>query len=128
MQSVLVDSCIWIEFFNMADSPEKRRVDSLLDADAVATCGVVLAELVHGVREDSDVGVLLGHFEPLRYLEVTRRVWVSAGRTLMALRRRGIAIPLSDVLVGELCKEQDCQVYTLDAHFHQIPGLTLYGW
>jgi hypothetical protein len=34
--SVLVDTLIWASFFSKPNSPEKRAVDDLLDADRVA--------------------------------------------------------------------------------------------
>jgi predicted nucleic acid-binding protein len=33
---------------------------------------------------------------------------------------------LSDILIAALALEHACQVYTLDPHFAQIPGLPLY--
>jgi hypothetical protein len=49
---VLVDTCIWVPFFNRPQSPEKRVVDQLLDEDRVALVGPILTEVLQGFRRD----------------------------------------------------------------------------
>lgn len=128
MQEVIVDTCVWIEFFNRPASRDKAEVDALLDADAVVICGVVLAEIVQGLKTGRDVAEVLSHLDALRYLEVSRRTWESVGRTSMALRRRGLTIPLTDIVVAELAKEHGCSIFTLDPHFKVIPGVPLHAY
>jgi hypothetical protein len=47
---VLADTLIWASFFSKPDSPEKRAVDDLIDADRVVLIGPILAEVLLGFR------------------------------------------------------------------------------
>ncbi|MCY2994969.1 MAG: hypothetical protein NTY19_44975 [Planctomycetota bacterium] len=40
---VLVDTCIWVPFFNRPHSREKQTVDELLDEDRATLIGPVLS-------------------------------------------------------------------------------------
>ena len=52
MDLVLIDTCIWVPFFNRPPSAEKRGVEALLDADQAALIGPLLAEILQGFRRD----------------------------------------------------------------------------
>jgi len=47
---VIVDTSVWIPYFQKPDSEERRILDRLLDQDQAAVVGVVLTELVQGCR------------------------------------------------------------------------------
>jgi hypothetical protein len=49
---VLVDTCIWVPFFNRPRSRDKLAVDELLDADRAALVGPIVAEVLLGFRRD----------------------------------------------------------------------------
>ena len=42
------------------------------------------------------------------------------------LLRKGITLPLSDLLIEALAIDHGCRVYSLDTHLTKIPGLSLY--
>ena len=43
---VLIDTCIWVGFFNRNQSAERITVDPLLDDDRAAITGMILAEIL----------------------------------------------------------------------------------
>ncbi len=49
---VLIDTCIWVPFFNRPQSAEKKAVDALLDEDRAVLIGPILAEILQGFRRD----------------------------------------------------------------------------
>jgi hypothetical protein len=49
---VLIDTCIWVGFFNRNQSAERITVDPLLDDDRAAITGMILAEILQGFRRD----------------------------------------------------------------------------
>lgn len=120
---VIADTSVWIPFFNRPGSPEKQALDALIDADEI---GVVLAELLQGCRTRKDRNEVADALFALPYLEMTRETWVLAGETSSRLLRRGVTLPMSDLVVAALSLERQYPVYSLDAHFKKIPGLTLY--
>ncbi|MBM4127489.1 MAG: PIN domain-containing protein [Nitrospira sp.] len=123
---VIADTSVWIPFFNRPDSPEKTALDMLIDADEVGLVGVVLAELLQGCRTPTERATLSEALLALRYYEVTQSTWLRTGDLSAQLLRKGVTLPLSDVLIAALAIEHECRVYSLDAHFKKIPGVHLY--
>ena len=55
---VLADTLIWASFFSKPESPEKRAVDDLIDADRVALIGPILAEVLLGFRRNAQADLV----------------------------------------------------------------------
>jgi predicted nucleic acid-binding protein len=123
---VIADTSVWIPFFNRPDSQEKAVLDLLIDADDVLLVGVVMAELLQGCRTLSERETLSDALAALPYREVTTSTWMRTGDLSAQLHRKGVTLPLSDLLIAALAFEHDCRVYSLDAHFKKIPGLSRY--
>ena len=124
---VIVDTSVWIPFFNRPESAEKRIVDGLIDRSEVAVVGVVLAELLQGCRSVEERDELKDALLALPYLGVSQSTWVTAGEISAGLLRKGVTLPLTDVVIAAVAMEHDCSVYSLDTHFHKIPGLLRYS-
>lgn len=124
---VIADTSVWIPFFNRPDSPEKTTLDLLIDADEVALVGVVLAELLQGCRTQSERDSLSDALLALPYYEVTQSTWLQTGDLSANLLRKGLTVPLSDLIIATLAIERNCRIYSLDTHFKKIPGLPLYS-
>jgi len=123
---VIADTSVWIPFFNRPNSREKQTLDLLIDADDVALVGIVLAELLQGCRSHQERDELKDGLLALPYLEVTQSTWVNAGALSAGLLRKGITLPLSDLIIAALAIEHHCPVYSLDDHFRKIPDLPLF--
>jgi predicted nucleic acid-binding protein len=124
---VIADTSVWIPFFNRPDSLEKRVLDLLIDADEVALVGVVLVELLQGCRTQVERDDVSDALLALPYLEVSRSIWIKTGDLSATLIRKGVTLPLSDLIIAALNIEHQCQLYSLDIHFKKIPGLRLYS-
>ena len=59
---------------------------------------------------------------------MTRDIWEKAAGILTSLRRTGIKIPLSDLLIASLAISAGYEVFTTDPHFEQVHGLKLYSF
>lgn len=123
---VIADTSVWIPFFNQPGSPEKREIDALIDADRLVLVGVVLTELMQGCRTTREANTIISKLTGLRFLETSFSSWRGAGELSFSLRRKGITLPLSDLVIAALALEHHCRVYTLDPHFEQIPDLALH--
>lgn len=123
---VVADTSVWIPFFNHPGSAEKREIDGLIDSDRLVLVGVVLAELIQGCRTVSEAETTASRLAGLRFIETTFSTWRRAGDVSFGLRRKGITLPLSDLVIAALALEHRLDVYTIDPHFEQVPGLTLY--
>ena len=123
---VLIDTSVLIEFFkgqkNVSDA-----VSNLLQTNKGAGTGIIIAELLQGMKNLKEEFAITDLIEGMHIFEVSTDTWISAGRIALGLRRKGINLPLTDVAIAALAVEHNLQIFTLDKHFEQIPGVKIYG-
>jgi predicted nucleic acid-binding protein len=120
---IIVDTTIWIEFFRNPESAESNHLKDLLRQRRVVMAGMVLAEIVQGVKDPKEAKLVLASFAKLPYSEMTRDRWQQAGEISASLRKKGTTIPLSDLIIAAGALAEGCEIYTLDPHFKRIPGV-----
>jgi hypothetical protein len=123
---VIADTSVWVEYLQGGEEIARAALRHLIRKEEVAFAGVVLAELLQGCRSSQERDTILTNLSGLPFLDAHFATWQRAGDLSASLRRTGITIPLTDLLIAALALEHACQVYTLDPHFEQIPGLALY--
>jgi predicted nucleic acid-binding protein len=61
---ILVDSSVWIDYFNGADNPYTAKLDSLLGVELIGIGDIILTEILQGFQNDKEFNtakaVLLG--------------------------------------------------------------------
>jgi tRNA(fMet)-specific endonuclease VapC len=122
---ILADTSVWIEFFKER-SGTGDALEALIRENAVWTCGVILFELVQGVRSDGEKEQVLTTVSHLNYVEMSKPLWQKAGDLSSALRKKGLTIPLSDIFIAVIAIDHNLSLFTLDGHFEQIPGVKLH--
>jgi tRNA(fMet)-specific endonuclease VapC len=123
---VIADTCIWIEYFR--GSPGiKEELALLINEDSLVLCGIVVYELFQGIKNPKERDMIRSDFEAIPYLEMDRPIWELAAHLSLSLRNKGITVPPSDLILSALALENECMVYTEDAHFDEIPGISLYS-
>ncbi|HKK00671.1 MAG TPA: PIN domain-containing protein [Desulfuromonadales bacterium] len=120
---VLPDTCAWIDFFNARRTPLAKALENLLVHGDVYTCGVVKYELVQGLRGKDEERTLLEALQAVTHKEMSETLWLDAGRLSAALRKKGVPLPFSDILIAAVALKNDLTVLTVDRHFDQIPRL-----
>jgi predicted nucleic acid-binding protein len=124
---VLIDSCIWVQFFNRPQSEEKRAVEDLIRANRVVLIGPVLAEILQGFRRDAQADWVASCLEGLRFLELGWTDWREAARIARRLAAGGHRLPLTDLALAAIARRYDCAVYTTDPHFDLLSDLNRYA-
>ena len=124
---VLIDTSIWIEFFNRDSSQPGDLLQQLLLEGRAATTGIILTELLQGAKLEKEFEAILSIVSAVPVLEATLDTWVQAGRISFGLRRKGITIPTTDLVIATIAIQNECQVFSLDPHFNKIPNLKLFG-
>ena len=122
---VLVDTSVWIEFFK-ANSSVSNNLELLLIEDSVEICGVVLFELLQGIKSGSEKLKIKEILLNLPYVEINKNMWQKSAEISLNIKKKGYTIPFSDILIGTLAIENNFSVFTLDKHFELIPELALY--
>jgi predicted nucleic acid-binding protein len=122
---LLPDTCAWIDFFRGTPTPLAAALERGVLQGEVLTCGVVVMELLQGVRSPREETMILNAFEALTNLEMTRDLWAAAGRLAARLRVEGHNVPFSDIVIAALALQHNCAVLTVDRHFELIPNLVI---
>ncbi len=122
---ILADTSVWIEFFKK-DSEIGDKLSSLLAEGSVTICGIVIFELLQGIKSDKEKSIILNAISELPYIEMNKALWEKSATLSSTLRKKGIVIPLSDILITAISLEYDLSIFTIDKHFENIPNIKLY--
>ncbi|MEX2141186.1 MAG: PIN domain-containing protein [Pirellulales bacterium] len=123
---VLVDTCIWVPFFNRPQSAAKRAIDQLLDDDRVALIGPILTEVLLGFRRNEHADWVSSVLRGTRFLDVSWEEWRAAARIGRRLMASGHALPLSDLTVAAVALQRGIAVCSTDPHFDLMLDLKRY--
>ena len=123
---IIVDTCVWIEFFRKSESKLTLHLKGLLRERKVIMVGMVMAEILQGVKAPKEANLVKQSLEKLPYLEITRDIWEASGEISASLRGTGITIPLSDLIISGIALSGDHEIFTIDPHFEKVKGLRLH--
>ena len=124
---IIVDTCVWIEFFREPASEFTLHLKSLLRERKVIMVGMVMAEILQGVKTPKEASLVEQNLAKLPYLEITRDIWVTAGKMSSSLRRAESIIPHSDLIIAAIALSGNHEIFTVDQHFNKIDGLKLHN-
>lgn len=93
---VLIDTCVWVPFFNRPQSAEKAAVDGLLDEDRATLIGPILAEVLQGFRRNDRADWVASSLRGLHYVELPWEDWCAAAQLGRGLAAHGHRLPLTD--------------------------------
>ncbi|MBP1728751.1 MAG: PilT protein domain protein [Deltaproteobacteria bacterium] len=120
---LLPDTCAWIDFLRGRQTPLAVVLEQSLLSSEVMTCGVVLLELLQGIKSPREEELVQNALQALPHLEMSRDLWIKTGKLSSRLRSKGHILPLSDIIIAVLALEHNCAVLTVDRHFEVVPGL-----
>ena len=123
-QKVIADTCIWIEFFR-TKSEISNRLKDLISTNLVAGVGIIIAELLQGIKTDKEREIIIDIFNTIEYLEITKDIWIESGILARRLRTQGKTIPLSDIIIACCAKKYQYQIFTIDQHFQTVPNIDI---
>lgn len=119
---VIADTCIWVEFFR-TKSEISNCLRDLISNNLVAGVGIIIAELLQGIKTNKEREIIIDIFNALEYVEITKDIWIESGTLARKLRSAGKTIPLSDITIACCAKKHQYQVFTIDKHFHDITDI-----
>ena len=132
---ILIDSSIWIDYFNGRLTRETDHLDALLGADVAATGDLILVEVLQGFREESDFASAKRALSKLPSFDLlgSRRAEQAAGR-YRELRRAGVTVRKTiDVVIGSFCIDEGIPLLFSDRdflpmveHLGLVPGIRLH--
>ena len=127
MMDILIDSSVWIDFFNYYQSKEADALQFLVENnDNVYICPTIFMEVLRGIRDDNtfyDVKETLLNFSILDtdLMEVTN----NAINIYRNLRKKGITIrKQNDCIIASYAILNNMQIFHKDSDFELIANET----
>ena len=115
-----VDTSVWISYFREGGSEQGDFIDELIDDGRVHINGVVLAELLTGARTPDELDRLTSALAGLKLVPSDRASSEAAGRNGFALKKKGVSVPLSDIIIATDCIDHGLVLIESDGHFAVI--------
>ena len=114
----LVDTSAWLFALRKDFMPEvKDRIDYLLKENAIITTGIVKLEILGGTKTQNEFERLKTRLDSLDMVETDTALWEEAYRLSFELRRKGITVPYTDILIAACALRTESTVVHADAHF-----------
>jgi len=120
MKYILVDTCIWVDFFKDSNAAVSDRLETLISEDRVLMSDVVRAELLVGARDKKELEELNSVLDGLKVAEIDSQTFIKAGELGFLMRREGFTLPLTDLLITAQALHQETQIWTSDNHFSTL--------
>lgn len=122
---VLIDASAWI--FALRKKPLlslKDRVDHLLGMDIVFTFGMIRLEILGGVKTRGEFDRLKNRLEALNEIPADAELWERASKLAFDLKRKGLTIPYTDILIASAAIKSKAILLHADSHFDIIVSHT----
>ena len=119
---VLVDTTVWIDFFSAKSYQHVQTLEKLIvDREDICLCGIILTEVLQGIREDSEFNRTRDLFTNLVFLPMDYPVFSLSAEIYRNLRRKGITIrkPV-DCIIAAVAIEQNVPLLHNDKDFIPI--------
>lgn len=127
---VLIDTSVWIDYFQASDESHAPALEALIrDNNRAVICGIILQEVLQGIRDDKSYTLTKDRLLRLPYLELDKDTYTYASSLYRILRAKGITVPPVDVSLAGLAVQRDIPLFTRDEHFKAIArhsGLKLF--
>lgn len=116
---ILVDSSVWIDYFQGRDTPQTNDLDALLGVEPLGIGDLILTEVLQGFRADADYKTAKKLLAALSVFDMLgTEMAIKSAEIFRALRKRGITIRKSaDAIIATYCIEKNHELLFSDKDF-----------
>ena len=122
--SIIVDTSVWSHALRRgapSDDPQARKLAQLIeDGAGVVLLGVILQEILQGVRSPKMFAEIQEILESFPLLTLEREDFVAAAELGNRCLTRGVAASTVDIQIAAACLRHDCGLLTCDSDFTRI--------
>jgi predicted nucleic acid-binding protein len=123
---ILPDSNAYIGAIRAGVDPFQQFAAGIRDQELeFATCGMVVVEVCRGLRAPALLKRFREQFAVMIFVPTTSQIWERAAHLAWSLDRQGRVLPAPDLIIAACALHAGAAVLTADAHFREIPGLTV---
>ena len=119
---ILVDTSVWIDYFNGIENEQTESLDRLLSEETVLIGDIILIEILQGFDSDKEFRLAKQALDPLDCVHLGgKSLAIKAASNFRFLRAKGITIrKIVDMLIGSWCIEHDVELLHNDKDFDRI--------
>jgi predicted nucleic acid-binding protein len=124
---ILVDTSVWIDFLRGVDSSERRLLHKLIeDEEDIALTGIILTEILQGVKEEKQFNVIRDYLMELPIYEPKNSfTYADAAYLYRECRKKGKTIRSTiDCLIAAICLENDLTILHKNTDYDGIGECT----
>jgi predicted nucleic acid-binding protein len=116
---ILVDSSVWIDYFEGTMTAQTEKLDQLLGSDALAIGDLILTEVLQGFADERDFDAVRKMLTSLTVVELgAEEIAIQAARNFRALRVLGVTVRKTiDTVIATRCIESGYDLLQSDRAF-----------
>ena len=116
---LLVDSSVWIDYFNGRSTPETDRLDAYLGKELISVGDLMLAEVLQGFRSDRQYREARGLLLSLDLVNMLNTsIALKSAENHRKLRRKGATVrKTTDCIIATWCIENAVPLLHCDKDF-----------
>jgi predicted nucleic acid-binding protein len=116
---ILVDSSVWIDYFNGTDTLQTAKLDELLETELIGIGDLILTEVLQGFRSDKDYRTAKKMLTTLTLFNMLGfEIAVKSADNFRQLRKQGITVrKTADVIIATFCIENGHSLLFSDKDF-----------
>lgn len=102
---IIVDSSVWIDYFNGKITPQTDWLDSSLGNTSIIVGDIILTEVLQGFQNDKDFRVARNLLLGMPFMAIGGRVLaLQSAMNYRSLRKKGVTVRKTiDVMIGTFC-------------------------
>ena len=106
---ILVDTSVWIDYFNGQKNKHTDKLDELLFSEVIIIGDIILAEILQGFRNDKDFKMAKNYLDSLTCRTISNKnIAIKSAENFRLLRKKGITVrKTTDMLIGTFCIENN---------------------
>lgn len=119
---ILVDSSVFIDYFNGINNWHTDELNALLGNELVITGDYILAEVLQGFRNDKDFKIAKEIMQSFPCFNIcNEEIAIKSAENFRFLRTKGITIRKTvDLIIGTFCIENDIVLLHDDRDFEPM--------
>jgi predicted nucleic acid-binding protein len=116
---ILVDSSVWIDYFNGAATPQADKLEGLLGREPLAIGDLILTEVLRGLTDDRDFVNARRLLTSLTIVQIGGpEIAIVAAQNFRYLRKRGVTVRKTiDTMIATRCIESGYDLLHSDRDF-----------
>lgn len=119
---IVVDTSVWIDYFNGAASPHADLLDRLLSRERLVIGDIILTEVLQGFRRDTDFRQARALLDVLEFRPMLgKEIALQSAQNYRKLRRAGVTVRKTiDVMIATFCLVNRHRLLHIDRDFDPI--------